>query len=121
MLPLSLELLFIFVALIFYAFFSLVETSMLTVRRSTLKKILEDDAETHKNKHRAQNLLNIKSRPEEFLAFVQSGAILSIVFAATFSGFFAVEDLSGALLSWFDFSTTTSIVLALLITALVLA
>jgi CBS domain containing-hemolysin-like protein len=121
MLPLSLELFFILVALIFYAFFSLIETSVLTVRRSTLNKILEDENETEKTKHKAKSVLAIKARPEEFLAFVQSGSILSVVFAATFAGFFAVEDLGGALTDSFHFSTTTSIIFSLVITALVLS
>jgi CBS domain containing-hemolysin-like protein len=121
MLPLSLELFFIFIALIFYAFFSLIETSMLTVRRSTLKKIIEDENESEKAKHRAKSVLEIKSRPEEFLAFVQSGAILSLVFAATFAGFFAVEDLTAGLNQWFHLTNTTSIILSLIITNLILA
>ncbi|MDP4234987.1 MAG: hemolysin family protein [Bacteroidota bacterium] len=121
MLPLSLELFFIVVALIFYAFFSLIETGVLTVRRSTLKKITEDVEESDRIKHKAHSVLKIKARPEEFLAFVQSGSILSVVFAATFAGFFAVEDLSHVLIEWFKFSNTTSIVISLIITALVLA
>jgi CBS domain containing-hemolysin-like protein len=121
MLPLSLELFFIFIALIFYAFFSLIETSMLTVRRSTLKKILEDELETEKTKHRSRSILSIKSRPEEFLAFVQSGSILSVVFAATFAGFFAVEDLSSTLVDWFGLSSTSSMIFSLVLTALILA
>jgi len=121
MLPLSLELFFILIALIFYAFFSLIETSMLTVRRSTLNKILEDENETEKTKHHARSVLAIKSRPEEFLALVQSGAILSIVFAATFAGFFAVEDLSASLTEGFHLPGTSSMIISLIITALILA
>ena len=94
MLPLAIEIFFILIALIFYAFFSLVETSMMTVRRSTLHKIMEDDAESERTKHKAARVLSIKATPEEFLAFVQSGTIVSIVFAATFAGFFAVDDLT---------------------------
>lgn len=120
MLPLSLEIFFILAALIFYAFFSLIETSVLTVRRSTLKKITEDAEESEKAKHKARSVLKIKARPEEFLAFVQSGSILSVVFAATFAGFFAVEDLSSVLLG-FGFSSAASFVISLILTALVLA
>ncbi len=121
MLPLSLEIFFIIIALVCYAFFSLIETSILTVRRSTLKKITEDFDESERSKNRAKRVLRIKARPEEFLAFVQSGSILSVVFAATFAGFFAVEDLSNVLLDWFHLSGATSIVIALIITALILA
>ena len=99
MLPLTLEIFFILLALICYAFFSLIETSVLTVRRSTLKKITEDVEESAKTKKKAQSVLKIKARPEEFLAFVQSGSILSVVFASTFAGFFAVEDLDLVLAS----------------------
>ena len=73
------------------------------MRRSTLKKIIEDAEESEKTKHKAQSVLKIKARPEEFLAFVQSGSILSVVFAATFAGFFAVDDLSPILLDSFGF------------------
>jgi CBS domain containing-hemolysin-like protein len=121
MLPPTVEIFFIIVALICYAFFSLVETSVLTVRRSTLKKITEDVDESERTKNRARNVLKIKARPEEFLAFVQSGSILSVVFAATFAGFFAVEDLSDFLLDWFRLAAATSIVISLIATALVLA
>jgi len=121
MLSIPLDFFFILIALIFYAFFSLIETSVLTVRRSTLKKITEDEEESEKTKHRAHSVLKIKARPEEFLAFMQSGSILSVVFAATFAGFFAVDELSSILLAWFAFSNTTSIIIALIITALILA
>ncbi len=121
MLPFSLDLFFILIALICYAFFSLIETSILTVRRSTLKKITEDVEESEKAKHKAHSVLKIKARPEEFLALVQSGSILSIVFAATFAGFFALEDLSSTFVVWFNFSATSSIALALLVTALILS
>lgn len=121
MLPLTLEIFFILLALICYAFFSLIETSVLTVRRSTLKKITEDVEESAKTKNKAQSVLKIKARPEEFLAFVQSGSILSVVFASTFAGFFAVEDLDLVLVNWFGFPYITSIIISLIITALVLA
>ena len=121
MLSLPIEIFFILVALIFYAFFSLIETSILTVRRSTLKKITEDAEESDKAKHKARSVLKIKARPEEFLAFMQSGSILSVVFAATFAGFFAVEDLSSVFFVWFGLSNVTSMVIALIITALILA
>ncbi|MEI8134926.1 MAG: hemolysin family protein [bacterium] len=121
MLPLSLEIFFILVALLSYAFFSMIETSMLTVRKSTLNKILEDEDESDKTKHKARSVLAIKSRPEEFLAFVQSGAIISVVFASTFAGFFAVEDLNAVLLRIASLSTGSVMLLSLAITALVLA
>ena len=121
MLSLPIEIFFILIALVFYAFFSLIETSVLTVRRSTLKKITEDGEESEKAKHKARSVLKIKARPEEFLAFMQSGSILSVVFAATFAGFFAVEDLSYIFLVWLGLSSATSIVISLIITALVLA
>src|SRR5207248_2265627 len=97
------------------------ETSVLTVRRSTLRKILEDENEDEKAKHKARSVLNIKGSPEEFLALMQSGSIFSIVFAATFAGFFAVEDLSEALRSLFYLHNASSITIALIITAFILA
>jgi CBS domain containing-hemolysin-like protein len=119
--PLSLEIFFILLALIFYAFFSLIETSMLTVRRSTLRKILEDESESDKMKHKANSVLAIKARPEEFLAFVQSGAIFSIVLASAFAGFFAVGDLNGVLFDWFNLQTTSGSIVSFTFTALLLS
>jgi CBS domain containing-hemolysin-like protein len=50
MLPLSLEIVLVVIAIIAFAFFSLVETSILTVRKSRLRELIEDDRESERRR-----------------------------------------------------------------------
>ncbi|HYM21103.1 MAG TPA: hemolysin family protein [Candidatus Kapabacteria bacterium] len=121
MLPLSLEILLVLITLIVFALFSMVETSILTVRKSSLRKMIEDEDESRKRRDHAAIVLEIKSHPEEFLALVQSGVILSVIFAATFSSFIALDDVANFIGQTFPISTKAANVVGLLVTILTLA
>ena len=121
MLPLSLEIIFVILSLAVYAVFSMIETSILTVRKSSIRKIIEDPDEKPKNRQRASAVIEIKAKPEEFLAFVQSGTILSVVFAATFASFIALDDVSVLAQSFFHLGLNGSLAIGFLVTILTLA
>src|SRR6187455_958180 len=120
MLPLSLEIVLVCIAIVFYAFFSLVETSILTVRKSRLRELVEDEKESERTKRKAQAVLSLKSQPEEFLATVQSGAVLSAIFAATFASFIALEELKWSFLTSLGWTNGASITISIIITSLIL-
>jgi CBS domain containing-hemolysin-like protein len=120
MLPLSLEIVLVVIAIIAFAFFSLVETSILTVRKSRLRELIEDDRESEKTKRKAQAVLDLKSQPEEFLATVQSGTALSAILAATFASFIALEELRWGFFTDLGWSHGASITISVTITSLVL-
>lgn len=121
MLPLSLEIVFVILSLAVYALFSMIETSILTVRKSGVRKLLEDTDERAKTRKRAAAILEIKSKPEEFLAFVQSGTILSVVLAATFASFIALDDVSVLAEHLFHAGTNGSLTIGFVFTILTLA
>ncbi len=121
MLPLSLDIVLVFISLIGYAIFSMAETSILTVRKTSIKKLSEDEDELPKTRSHAKAILEIKSHPEEFLAFVQSGTILSAVIAATFASFVAVDTVTGVIESIFHSGEATSAAISFVVTILILA
>jgi CBS domain containing-hemolysin-like protein len=120
MLPLSLEIVLVCIAIVFYAFFSLVETSILTVRKSRLRELVEDEKEPERTKRKAQAVLSLKSQPEEFLATVQSGAVLSAILAATFASFIALEELKWGFFTNLGWTNGASITISIIITSLIL-
>ncbi|MBS1904671.1 MAG: HlyC/CorC family transporter [Bacteroidetes bacterium] len=121
MLPLSLEITLVVFSLAVYAVFSMVETSILTVRKSRLRKLIEDEHERQKVRDRAAAVLEIKSRPEEFLAFVQSATILAVVLAATFTSFIALDDLQALASSLLHTSSVISTAIGFAVAILALA
>ncbi|HET9136906.1 MAG TPA: hemolysin family protein [Candidatus Kapabacteria bacterium] len=121
MLPLSLEIVLVIFSLIVFGIFSMIETSILTVRRSVVKKLLEDADEKPKVRRHAKAILDIKSQPEEFLAFVQSGTIVSAILAATFASFIGLEEIADLITSISIFNTTTAHAIALVLTIMILA
>ena len=58
MLPLSLEIILVLLAILFYAFFSFAETSVLTVRKSRLREMVEDEESSKKLKRKAKAVLD---------------------------------------------------------------
>ncbi len=120
MLPLSLEIVFVILSLAVYALFSMIETSILTVRKSGVRKLLEDTDEKAKTRKRAAAILEIKSKPEEFLAFVQSGTILSVVLAATFASLIALDDVSVLAEQLFHTGINGSLAISYIFTILIL-
>ena len=119
MLPISLEIFFVLLALLFHAFFSLVETSVLTVRKSRLREIVEDEESTSKLKRKAKAVLDLKSQPEEFLATVQCGSGFTVIIAATFASFIAHEEVQD-MLTTIGWNLGVSFAISTIFTALVL-
>jgi CBS domain containing-hemolysin-like protein len=120
MLSLSLEIFLVFVSIVFYAFFSLAETSVLTVRKSRLSELIEDEDTPEKTKRRANAVLALKSQPEEFLAAVQIGSGFFAIVAAIFTGFFAIEELAQLLYANFTISSGLSVFLGITFSVLIL-
>lgn len=116
MLSLSLEIFLVILSIVFYAFFALAETSVLTVRKSRLSELLEDDETPEKTKRHAKAVLSLKSQPEEFLAAMQIGSGFFGIIAAIFAGFFAIEDLSYLLFASFNLSQGLGLFISIAIT-----
>lgn len=120
MMTLSFEIILVCIAIVCYAFFSLVETSILTVRKSRLRELIEDEKEPERTKRKARAVLSVKAQPEEFLATVQSGSALSAILAATFASFIALEELKWSFFTDFGWSNGASITISILITSFIL-
>ncbi len=112
MIPLSLEIFLVIIFLLLHAFFSLAETSVLNVRKSRLREILDDESTPEWKRRSAKVILSFKLAPENFLATVQSGSVLFSFLAATFTAFIAYNHLSPALERSFVLSTHWSVFLA---------
>jgi CBS domain containing-hemolysin-like protein len=115
MLPLGLDIFLVLLFLILHAFFSSAETSVLGVRKSRLREVIEDEDALDQQIRKAKILLDFKLRPENFIATVQTGAVFSGFLAATFTGFIAYSDVSPFIESTFHFSNGTSLLIAFLI------
>lgn len=85
MIPPGIELFFIILCIALHGFFSLAETSILTVRKSRLREIIDDPETPELRARRADTILSLKLQPEEFLAVVQSCAVLFSFLAAIFA------------------------------------
>ena len=120
MLSLPLEIFLVFISILFYAFFSLAETSVLTVRKSRLSELVEDEEAPEKSKRHARAVLELKSTPEEFLAAMQIGSGFFAIVAAIFTGFFAIEELAFLLYNSFNISPGFSIFLGITISVFIL-
>jgi CBS domain containing-hemolysin-like protein len=91
MLPPGVELILFVLFLALHSLFSLAETSVLNVRKSKLKEMLEKDQLPERVMRRAKILLEFKVNPEHFIATVQTGSVLSGFLAATFMALFGYE------------------------------
>lgn len=111
---LGLNLVLVLLFLLLHAFFSLAETSVLNMRKSRLREMVEDDEIEERRKRRARIVLNFKLHPERFIATVESGGVLSTVLASAFATFIAYDDLSSWLISMFHLSTISAITIALI-------
>jgi CBS domain containing-hemolysin-like protein len=100
MIPLGGEITLVIVFLILHAFFSLAETSVLTIRRSRLHEVLDSEDTPEWRRKRAQKILNFRQKPESFIATVQSGSVFYSFLAATFTVFIAYEHLWPNLQAW---------------------
>jgi CBS domain containing-hemolysin-like protein len=120
MLSLSFEIFLVIAAIVAFAFFSLVETSVLTVRKSRLRELMEDEESPEKVRRRAKAVLELKSQPEEFLAAVQIGSGLAVILASIFSSFIALEELKMSIFIKLGWTMGASVAIAVIIMSLVL-
>ncbi len=81
----SLEITLVIFSVVLHAFFSLAETSVLTVRKSRLREIIEDPETPPTRVRRAEKVLALKLNSEHFLAVVQAGSV-GFTFLAALSG-----------------------------------
>lgn len=120
-LSLGLELFMGALFIVVHAFFSLAETSIINVRRSRLKEMLEDPATDPDDRKTAESILRLKRSIESFVATTQSGAVVSSFVVATFSALIAYNDLSLWLADWLELGRRSSFTIAFIITILVSA
>lgn len=96
--PLGFEIAFIVLFLLLHAFFSLLETSVLTVRKSRLREMQEDENVLVRDQRRAKIVLELKKKPEQFIAAVQSGEVLTGFLSAAFAAIIGYEHVGPTLL-----------------------
>jgi CBS domain containing-hemolysin-like protein len=116
--PLGLDLFLIIFFIVAHAFFSFAETSVLNVRKSRLREMIDDDDTPPKQIRKAKSILNLKSKVEDFLATVQTGSVFSGFIAATVSAVAAYNDLAPAIEGWLGTTPRTSLSIALISTIL---
>lgn len=116
---LGVEIFFAVVFILLHAFFALAETSILNVRRSKLKEMIDDDEVDQEDKDRASTLLSLKKNVEAFVATTQCGAVLSSFLVATFGALIAFNDVAPSLQASFDLTHRTSMFLGFGVTILV--
>ncbi|MDP4200770.1 MAG: hemolysin family protein [Bacteroidota bacterium] len=115
MIPMGGEILLVIFFLILHAFFSLAETSVLSVRRSRLHEMLEDEKTPEWKIRRARKILAFKSNPESFIATVQSGSVFFSFLAATYTAFIAYEHIWPVVQRIFGFSADFSLAIAFIV------
>ncbi len=112
----SFEIFFVIVSIVLHGFFSLAETSILTVRKSRLREIIDDPESPAPQIHRAEQLLALKLNPDGFLAVVQSGSVVFSFLAAILSTLIVIQ---GSVLR--SDVSAISVIAAIAIVALVIA
>jgi CBS domain containing-hemolysin-like protein len=117
--PLGAEILLVVAFLVLHAFFSLAETSVLSVRRSRLHEMTEDEKTPEWKVRRARTILAFKASPESFIATVQSGSVFFSFLAATFTAFIAYGHLWPLVRSAFEFSPDFSQAVAFVVMILI--
>jgi CBS domain containing-hemolysin-like protein len=85
------EIFLVIVSIVLHGFFSLAETSILTVRKSRLREIIDDPETPALRVLRAEQLLSLKLNPDDFLAVVQSGSVLFSFLAAMSATILAIR------------------------------
>jgi CBS domain containing-hemolysin-like protein len=80
MIPIEIFLVILFIVL--HAFFSLAETSILTVRKSRLREMIDDPETPETRIRRAEQILSLKLNPDDFLAAVQGGSLFATFIVA---------------------------------------
>lgn len=105
MIPLGGEIALVIVFLVLHAFFSLAETSVLTIRRSRLHEVLDSEDTPDWRRGRAQKILDFRTNPEAFIATVQSGSVFYSFLAATFTAFIAYGHVWPNLHEWTGFAS----------------
>jgi len=119
MIPLGAEIFLVILFLVLHAFFSLAETSILNVRKSRLREMVDDEETQEWQKRRANTILSMKQNPEHFIATVQSGSVFFSFLAATYTTFIAYEHLSTLFQHAFGISMGSSLALAFIVMIIV--
>src|SRR5579883_96718 len=119
MLPLGAEIFLVIVFLLLHAFFSLAETSVLNVRKSRLREMLDDEETPEWSARRARIILSMKLAPENFLAAVQLGSVFFSFLAATYTTFIAYEHLWPLVRTTLGLSSEISLALAFIVMILI--
>jgi CBS domain containing-hemolysin-like protein len=112
---LGFEIFLLIVFIVLHAFFALAETSILNVRRSRLKEMIDDEEVEADDKATASILLDLKHNVESFVATTQCGAVFSSFLVATSAALIAYNDLSPSLALWLDWNLRTATIVAFLL------
>ena len=118
MIPFGAEIFLVILFLVLHAFFSLAETSILSVRKSRLREMVDDEVTPPWQVRRARIILAFKLKPENFIATVQSGSVFFSFLAATYTTFIAYEHIWPLIRSTFGFSSELSLSVAFILTIL---
>ena len=115
MIPLGAEIILVILFLVLHAFFSLAETSVLNVRKSRLREMLDDEEIPEWKHRRARMILSMKINPENFIATVQSGSVFFSFLAATYTSIIAYQHLWPLLESSLGLSSNFSLACAFIV------
>jgi CBS domain containing-hemolysin-like protein len=110
--PLGAEIFLVALFLLLHAFFSLAETSILNVRKSRLRELVDDPETPARTMKRAQTVMQFKLHPEGFIAAVQSGSVFFSFLAATYTTFIVYDHLWMVFRDSLHISSDLSLVLA---------
>jgi CBS domain containing-hemolysin-like protein len=110
--PLGAEIFLVLFFLVLHAFFSLAETSILNVRKSRLRELIDDPETTPRVTRQAQTVLQFKSKPEGFIAAVQSGSVFFSFLAATYTTFIVYDHLWPTIRESFHLTSDLSLAIA---------
>jgi CBS domain containing-hemolysin-like protein len=115
--PLGAEIFLVILFLILHAFFSLAEMSVLNVRKSRLRELLDDEKTPEWQARRAKIIFGFKLQPENFIATVQSGSVFFSFLTATYTTFITFEHIRPIVqsVSGFSFGFSLAVSFALMI------
>jgi|ERR1700733_11781438 len=117
--PLGAEIFLVIVFLVLHAFFSLAETSILNVRKSRLREMLDDEETNPWHIRQAKTILKLKLDPENFLATVQSGSVFFSFLTATLTAFIAYQYIWPLLSAAFGLSSSFGLAAAFIVMILI--
>src|SRR5688572_26716968 len=112
---LGFEIFLLIVFIVLHAFFALAETSILNVRRSRLKEMVDDEEVDPDDRVTASRLLELKHNVESFVATMQCGAVLSSFLVATMAALIAYNDLSPSLAISLGWTLRTGTIVAFIL------